>query len=211
MNELPQRHAIHAGLLLAILVAGAATSASADIYDHKGTFAIGGGWNNPTGKSGDYFNGGGTIFFAGGRHLNESTVLQTEYSRHWLGIDPSVIKRASSDSLQFDNAHSSMWSVTLNGVHHHDPRRDIVPWITAGVGYYKRNLVLTKNAHFHVPPIWDPCWGWIAGGRVPGESVTGNRADTGSGSTSARDSTSRSTAARRCSWTRAGTTPACRV
>jgi opacity protein-like surface antigen len=181
MNRLPPRRAVLTLPLLAILAAGAVTPVSADVYDHKGTFVLGGGWNNPTGKSGDYFDGGGTIFFAGGRHLNESTALQIEYSHHWLGIDPSVIQRASSDSLQFDNAYASMWSVTLNGVYHHDPRRDVVPWITGGVGYYKRNLVLTKNSYFYVPPFFDPWWGWIGGGWVPGESVTGSHADTGFG------------------------------
>jgi opacity protein-like surface antigen len=181
MNRIPQRHAVYTIPLLAVMLLGAATPASADYFDHKGTFVIGGGWNNPTGTSGDYFTGGGTVFFAGGRHLNESTALQIEYAHHWMGIEPSVIERANSDSLQFDNAYGSMWSVTLNGVYRHNPRRDVVPWFTGGIGYYKRNILLTKVSYFYVPPIFDPWWGWIGGGWVPGESVTGSHADSGFG------------------------------
>jgi len=181
MNGMPHRHAARSGLLLALLVIASAAPASADYYNRKGTFALGGGWNNPTGTSGDYFNGGGTLFFAGGRHLNENTALQIEYSHHWLGIDPSVIDRASSDSLQFDNAYASMWSVTLNGIYRRNPRKSVVPWLTGGVGYYKRNLVITQNTYFYVPPFFDPWWGWIGGGWVPGEAITGSRSDSGFG------------------------------
>ena len=30
---------------------------------------------------------------------------------------------------------------------------DIVPWITAGGGYYKRNLLLTQAALVYYPPV----------------------------------------------------------
>jgi hypothetical protein len=136
MNRTPHRYAARPGLLLALLLIAAAAPASADDYDHQGTFALRGGWNNPTGTSGDYFTGGGTIFFAGGKHLTESTALQIEYAHHWMGIEPSAIQRANSDSPQVENAYASMWSVTLNALYRRNPRRDVVPWLTGGIGYY---------------------------------------------------------------------------
>jgi hypothetical protein len=44
MSRTPHRHAARPGLLLALLLIAAAAPASADYYDHQGTFALGGGW-----------------------------------------------------------------------------------------------------------------------------------------------------------------------
>jgi hypothetical protein len=52
-----------------------------------------------------------------------------------MGIEPSAIQRANSDSPQVENAYASMWSVTLNALYRRNPRRDVVPWLTDGIGY----------------------------------------------------------------------------
>ena len=175
------RLATSVATLLAVGIVLFAGTASAGNYYRKGTFVAGGGFNNLTGKSDDYFNGGGTLILAGGRTLNEKTTIQVEYTHNWLGIDPEVIARAQSDSVQFDNAYASMWSLTLNGVYRIKPSGDIVPWVTGGIGYYKRNLVITQTALYYSPPIYDPWWGWVDGGWYEGEAVTGSRATSGFG------------------------------
>lgn len=58
---------------------------------------------------------------------------------------------------------------------------NVVPWITGGGGYYKRNLLLTQNALVYYPPIYDPWWGWIDGGWGPGEAIVGQRSTSGFG------------------------------
>jgi opacity protein-like surface antigen len=74
-----------------------------------------------------------------------------------------------------------MWSITLNGIYRYKPHNPFVPWVTGGGGYYKRNLLITQNSLFYVPPFFDPWWGWIGGGWVPGEAITGKRSDNGFG------------------------------
>ena len=167
------RFAILALAVLGILATSAPASAAG--YYRKGTFFAGGGFNFPTGETDKYLNSSGTMVIGGGRNISESTALQVEWTHNWLGIDPAVLDRAASDSVFFDNAYASTWSVTLNLVRRLNPKNDIVPWITGGVGYYKRNVQLTQNVAVYYPPIWDPWWGWIDGGWGPGEAITGNR------------------------------------
>ena len=157
-----------------------AGSAFAGNY-HKGTFVIGGGFNVPVGDIDPYLNSSGTIFFAGGRNINQKLAIQVEYTHNWLAIDPSVIERAQTDSTQIQDAHSSLWSVSLNGIYRFRPENEFVPWITAGGGYYKRNLMLTQNALVYYPPIYDPWWGWIDGGWGVGEAIVGQRSDSSFG------------------------------
>ena len=146
--------------VLAVMACGAwSAPAEAGGYYRKGTFAIGGGFNNPVGPGDQYFNGSGTFNMMGGRNVNSHFTLQAEYTHNWLDIDQSVIDKAESDSVQFDNTHSSLWSVTLNGVYRFKPQSDIVPWVTGGFGYYKRNLQITQDALVYYPPYWDPWWG----------------------------------------------------
>jgi opacity protein-like surface antigen len=144
-------------------------------YWRKGTFVMGGGFNFPVGETEKYLNSSGSMMIGGGRHINKSTTLEVEWTHNWLGIDPAVIDRAASDSVQFDNAYASNWSVTLNLIRRLHPDKDIVPWVTGGVGYYKRNLQITQTVLLYYPPIWDPWWGWIDGGWAPGEAITGSR------------------------------------
>jgi hypothetical protein len=73
-----------------------------------------------------------------------------------------------------------MWSVTLN-FQRRLREEDIVPWITGGFGYYKRNIQITQNALVFYPPFYDPWWGWIGGGWAPGEAIVGERSDAGYG------------------------------
>jgi len=173
--------------IIAIALALAVTSiprgaaAESSYYLRKGTFAMGGGFNLPAVDTDEFFNSSGVFHMAGGRHLNPATTIQVEWNHNWLAIAPEVLDRANSDSLQFDNAHSSMWSITLNLLRRINPEGEIVPWIGGGAGYYKRNILITQNALVYYPPIWDPWWGWIGGGWVPGEAVTGERSDSGFG------------------------------
>ena len=165
-------------LVLCAWLAGLAfvtTNASAASYYHKGTFVMAGGINSPVGATSPYLNSSATVSFAGGRNINQKLALQAEYTHHWLAIDQNVIQQAQADSVQLSDAHASLWSITLNGVYRLHPDRDIVPWLTAGGGYYKRNLLLTENALIYYPPVWDPWWGWIDGGWGPGEAVVGRR------------------------------------
>lgn len=177
------RRAIH---IAALAVAGLAMIAPASPaqtsnYYRKGTFAVGGGFNFPTGEMADYLNSSGSFYLAGGRHLSPTNTVQAEWTHNWLGIKPEVLDRAESDSVQFDNAYASSWSVTLNLVHRFNPTSDFVPWVTGGGGYYKRNLQITQNAMVYYPPVWDPWWGWIDGGWYPGEAITGTREANGFG------------------------------
>jgi len=149
--------------------------AEAGAYYRKGTFFIGGGFNDNVGGSAQYFNSSGTFHMGFGRNVTERFTLQGEYTHNWLSIDPAVIDRAESDSVQFDNAYASMWSMTLNGVIRFRPGTDMRPWITGGFGYYKRNLQITQNALVYWPPFWDPWWGWVDGGWGPGEAISGER------------------------------------
>jgi opacity protein-like surface antigen len=177
----PVARASRALIALTLGLALLAAPARAGGYYHKGTFVLGGGFNNPVGEANPYFNTSGSFYFAGGRNINEAFGLQVEYTHHWLAIDPSVIDRAAAESTQVQDAHASLWSMTLNGVYRIHPKSDIVPWLTAGGGYYKRNIQLTQNALVYYPPIWDPWWGWIDGGWAPGEAIVGQRADAGFG------------------------------
>jgi hypothetical protein len=173
----------------------------------KGTFAAAGGFNFPVEESNKYFNDSGSLMFSGGRNLNKQFSLQIEWTHNWLAIDPAVLERANSDSIQFDNAHASQWSLTLNLVRKFNADKDIVPWITGGVGYYKRNLQLTQNFAVYYPPIWDPWWaGSTAAGRPARRSPAAVRPRASAGMP-ARASTWRSTAAPICSSTCAITKP----
>jgi hypothetical protein len=171
----------HALAAVAVGLTLLAAPARAGGYYHKGTFVLGGGFNNTVGETNPYLNTSGSFYFAGGRNINQSFGVQVEYTHHWLAIDPAVIDRAAAESTQVQDAHASLWSMTLNGVYRIHPQSDIVPWFTAGGGYYKRNLQLTQNALVYYPPIWDPWWGWIDGGWAPGEAIVGQRADAGVG------------------------------
>jgi hypothetical protein len=173
------RFAALAIALLGILVT--AQSALAAGYYRKGTFFMGGGFNFPVSETDTYLNSSGSMVIGGGRNITEATAIQVEWTHNWLGIDPAVLERAESDSVQFSNAYASNWSMTLNLVRRLNPKNDIVPWITGGIGYYKRNLQLTQDVLVYYPPIWDPWWGWIDGGWGPGEAITGNRETYGFG------------------------------
>jgi hypothetical protein len=179
------RSVLRATLVVSVLAANLALVAGAarayDYYGHKGTFVMGGGFNNAVGETAPYLNSSGTISFAGGRNLNRKFALQVEYTHNWLAIDSSVLDRAAADSSQIDDVHASLWSVTLNGVLRFGEGGDIVPWITGGGGYYKRNLQLTQTALVYYPPVFDPWWGWIDGGWGPGEAIVGQRTDAGFG------------------------------
>jgi hypothetical protein len=150
-------------------------------YFHKGTFVMGGGFNTPVGETNPYLNSSGSIYFGGGRNLNRANALLVEYTHNWLAVAPEVIDRAQNDSTTFENVHATLWSITLNGLHRFNADSDIVPWITVGGGYYKRNIQLTQNALVYYPPIYDPWWGWIDGGWGPGELITGEHTSTGFG------------------------------
>lgn len=156
-------------------------ASASDYYYRRGTFALGGGFNTPVGETNPYLNSSGTIFFAGGRNINRRTALQVEYTHNWMAVDHDVLARAATDSTQLDNAHASLWSITLNGIYRFDRDKDFVPWLTAGGGYYKRNILLTQNALVYIPPILDPWWGWIDGGWVPGEAIIGQHTSAGFG------------------------------
>lgn len=171
---------IAAAVLALVVLAVTGVPARAQGF-RKGTFAAAGGFNFPVYESNKYFNDSGSLMFSGGRNLNRQFSLQMEWTHNWLAIDPNVLAHANSDSIQFDNAHASQWSLTLNLVRKFGSGKDIVPWITGGVGYYKRNLQLTQNVAVYYPPIYDPWWGWIDGGWAPGEAVTGSRETSGFG------------------------------
>jgi opacity protein-like surface antigen len=168
-------------LVLAMATASAPPAHSQPLYNHKGTFFIGGGINSPIGETNPYLNSSGSFSFGGGRNLNQANALLVEYTHHWLAVDPEVIDRAQNDSTTFENVHASLWSITLNLVHRFHADSDIVPWLTLGGGYYKRNILLTQNALIYYPPIYDPWWGWIDGGWGPGEAITGQHTSTGFG------------------------------
>lgn len=168
-------------VLLSLAALAQAATASAASYYRKGTFVMGGGVNTPVGATSPYLNSSATIMFAGGRNINQKLALQVEYTHNWLAVDQAVIERAQTDSVQLTDVHASLWSVTLNGVYRLNPERDIVPWLTAGGGYYKRNILLTQNALVYYPPVWDPWWGWIDGGWGPGEAIVGQRSSSGFG------------------------------
>jgi len=163
------------------LVLAAASAAAGPYYSRQGTFAVGGGFNNPVGGDNQYFNSSGSMNVIVGRHINPHFTLQGEWTHNWLGIDPQVLQQASSDSISFDNAYASMWSITLNGVLRARSEGDVIPWVTAGFGYYKRNLELTQTAYVYYPPVWDPWWGWVDGGWGPGEVLSGQRSTAGMG------------------------------
>jgi opacity protein-like surface antigen len=165
----------------ALLVLAASQSAWAYHYDRKGTFVIGGGFNNPVGGSHQYFNTGGSLFIAGGRHLNDKNTIQLEWLYNWVSISQAVVDKAQSESLQVDDAYGDNWSLTLNWVRRLNTTKDIVPWITGGFGIYLRTIEITQTLLVYYPPIWDPWWGWIGGGWAPGEVVTGQREDSGAG------------------------------
>ena len=171
-----------ASLAVAVLAVCLSSSPSeAAGYWRKGTFVMGGGFNFPVGELDDYMNSSGSMMVGGGRHLSKTMTAQVEWNHHWLGIDPAVIDRAQSDSVTFSNAYASNWSMTLNLIRRFNPDNDIVPWLTGGLGYYKRNVQLTENVLVYYPPIWDPWWGWIDGGWAPGGAITGNREASGFG------------------------------
>jgi hypothetical protein len=170
-------------LLVIVVLATAAwvRPASAGNYYHKGTFAAAGGVNFPVGQTADYLTSSGTLYFGGGRNLNESTALQVEWTHNWLEFDQAVLERAQSDSVHFDDTHASTWSVTLNLMKRINPKKDIVPWLTGGMGFYKRNIQITQYQWVYFPPLWDPWWGWVDGGWAPGEVIAGNREASGFG------------------------------
>jgi hypothetical protein len=158
--------------------------ASAGDYTRKGTFHVGGGFNFPVGDADTYFNDSGTLSIGGGRHLNKQFSLAIEWTHNWMAIDPEVVDRAQEvygDSVTFDDTRASQWSVCLNLYRRFNADADIVPWVTGGVGYYKRNLQITQTVMYYYPPIWDPWWGWIDGGWAPGEAITGSRETSGFG------------------------------
>jgi len=168
-------------LMLAMATASVPSARAQTHYFHKGTFAMAGGVNAPVGEVNPYLNSSGTIYFGGGKNLNRANALMIEYTHNWLAVAPEVIDRAQNDSTTFENVHASLWSVNLNLLHRFNPDTDVVPWITFGGGYYKRNILLTQNALVYYPPIFDPWWGWIDGGWGPGEAVTGQHTSTGFG------------------------------
>jgi len=171
---------VAAVLVAPVVLALASTTAFAG-YRHQGTFVMAGGITTPVGETNPYLNSSGSFFFGGGRNINQRFAVEVEYTHNWLAVDPVVIEMAQSDSTQLQDVHASLWSVTLNGILRFNEDSDIVPWITAGGGYYKRNLQLTQAALIYYPPIFDPWWGWIDGGWSTGEAIVGQRSATGIG------------------------------
>jgi hypothetical protein len=156
-------------------------AAAQEQYFRKGTFAIGGGVNGAVGESAPYFNSSGTFYFSGGSNVSPRFAILVEYTHNWLAIAPEVFDRAAAESTQVQEAYASLWSLTANGVLRFNPGGAIVPWITGGGGYYKRNLMLTQYALVYYPPVFDPWWGWIDGGWGPGEAIVGEREEAGIG------------------------------
>jgi hypothetical protein len=171
--------------MLPVVVSSRPASAAGNYYYRRGTFAAGGGFNFPVGEAANYLNSSGSMYVAGGRHLSPNYSVMVEWTHNWLGIDPAVIQRYNSEvppeDSQIENAYASSWSMTLNLMRRIKPENEIVPWVTGGIGYYKRNVQLTETAWFYYPPIWDPWWGWVDGGWGPGEAVTGQHAASGVG------------------------------
>lgn len=166
--------------LATVLSAAPAMTDPSDYYTRRGTFLVGGGINSPVGETQTYLNSGGTIFFGGGLNFRRRFALQVEYTHNWQSIAPDVIDHAQSDST-FTDVSARLWSLALNGVLRFNVDNHYVPWVTAGAGYYKRNLELAHGAQVYYPPVWDPYWGWIDGGWVPGEAIVGQRSATGPG------------------------------
>jgi opacity protein-like surface antigen len=166
---------------IAILAPASVMAEASDYYVDHGTFALGGGFNQPAGSTTQYLNSSGSFFFAAGRNLGSRFALQGEFTHNWLTLDPDVLARASSDSVQITGSSARMWSVTLNAVFRFKGRTGMIPWVTGGAGYYKRSIELTTNTQTYLPPVWDPWWGWIDGGWVPGETIVGERTDAGTG------------------------------
>jgi len=181
MRKILRVRACSVAVFSLIALTWAAGASWAGGYYHKGTFMLGGGFNNPVGDASNFLKGSGSIFFAAGKNLTPKTAVQIEYQHNWFDVSQEVLDRAATDSTSFDNAHVSMWSICLNGIYRIHPEKDIVPWFTGGIGYYKRNIMLTQNALIYYPPIWDPWWGWIDGGWSPGEAISGQRSDSGAG------------------------------
>lgn len=167
--------------LIAILAPAPVRAEASDYYTHNGTFALGGGFNQPAGSTTQYLNSSGSFLLAAGRNVGSRFALQGEFTHNWLTLDPDVLDRASSDSVQITSSSARMWSVGLNAVFRFKGRTGMVPWVTGGVGYYKRSIELSTDTQTYVPPVWDPWWGWIDGGWVPGESIVGERSDAGTG------------------------------
>ncbi len=173
MKKQSIRFGMMAGLLLSATLMVA--DASAGGYFRRGTGFAAGGVTSPVGDLNEFLNSSGVMAFALGRNLSPKMSMQVEWTHNWLSVDPVVLEHANSDSITFDNAYSSLWSITLNSVYRFNPTGDNVPWITGGVGFYKRNVQITQNALVYIPPYWDPWWGWLGGGWVPGEVITGSR------------------------------------
>ena len=163
--------------LVVSLVVTSASIAAAGVtnYERKGAFLIGGGFNAAVGGTAQYLNSSGAFVVGGGANISRRLTVSVVWNHNWLGIDPEVLERAESDSVQFDNAYASLWSTTLNLTFRFNPDGRIVPYVSGGAGYYKRNLQITQNALVYYPPIWDPWWGWVDGGWGPGEAITGRR------------------------------------
>jgi opacity protein-like surface antigen len=181
MRSRPMWRAAAAISVIAVLMPALAMAEASDYYDHKGTFALGGGWNQPFGSTTQYLNSSGSVFFAAGRNLGPRLALQGEFTHNWLTVDPDVLQRASSDSVQITGSSARMWSISLNAVFRFKGRTGAIPWVTGGVGYYKRSIELSTTTQTYTPPVWDPWWGWIDGGWIPGESIVGERNDAGTG------------------------------
>ena len=158
-----------------MVVAASSASAGVDQYERKGVFVLGGGFNSAVGGTAQYLNSSGSFVVGGGANLTRRFTISVLWNHNWLGIDPEVIDRAESDSVQFDNAYASLWSTTLNGTFRLNPDGAMVFYVSGGAGYYKRNIQITQNALVYYPPIWDPWWGWVDGGWGPGEAITGHR------------------------------------
>jgi hypothetical protein len=144
-------------------------SASSRAQDeHLYTFQIGGGVSPLVGDISTRLDTGWHVTVGGGVKFNNILSATLDYTRDGYGVTDKVLMEAQAPA-----ANSHLWSITVNPRLRLMHGKGFVPYLTAGVGYYRRTVQVTQPAAVPVL-IFDPFFGLFYNTTVQVDQVLGN-------------------------------------
>jgi opacity protein-like surface antigen len=139
------------------------------------TFNAGAGVSPLVGAISSRLNSGWHITFGGGYNFTPHFTTTIDYTYNGFGVSQKVLNEAGVPS---GNAH--MQSITVNPKLRLNRHSKFDPYVTGGVGYYRRTVEFTRPALVPVF-IYDPFFGVFFDTLVPADEVLGRIIEDGVG------------------------------
>lgn len=153
--------------LVLFAFAGSTPTALGQVWNKFSLYG-GGGVTPVTGALGNRLDTGWNILVGGGYNITDQVGVNLEYQYNGLGVQRHVLQ-----DLQVPDGNARVWSIGLSPVVRLRPSSSrIVPYLTAGGGYYRRTVEFTEPTTAYIN-IFDPWWGWYGPIGVPANRVLG--------------------------------------